>query len=86
VGLGDLVPEVRAVRHLTKWALAKLAGRSWQDLPNGHLARGVEHESWDDQVTGLADMRFGLTPQNRPTCPQCAVLLDQALENGEGAP
>jgi hypothetical protein len=39
-----------------------------------------------DSVTGMLEVRSGLTPENRPTCPQCAVLLDQALENAEVAP
>jgi len=80
VGLGDLVPEVRAVRHLTKRALAELAGKDWNDLPFGEPACGWFFREMHDSVTGMLDVSSGLTPSNRPTCPSCAVLLDQALE------
>jgi len=66
------------MRHLTKRALARLANRDWHDLPVGHIACGGEYTESD--VGGVWDVRRGLTPENRPTCPSCAVLLDQALE------
>jgi len=74
------------MRHLTKRALARLAGRDWIDLPVGHLACAGEYTGRDGTATGVLDVRGGLTPENRPTCPKCAVLLDQDLEGQDVSP
>lgn len=68
------------MRHLTKRALAELAGEDWNALPFGEPACGWFFHEMHDSVTGMIDVRAGLTPENQPTCPMCSVLLDQALE------
>lgn len=73
------------VIHITKRALASLTGSPTEDIAPRVLACGRTHEDWA-RVTSLESVYYGLTPENRPTCPMCAVLLDQALENAEVAP
>ena len=73
------------MRHLSKQALARLAGCDVDLSPPDQIACGAMYED-DEQVTFVSAVVRGLTPSNRPTCPQCAVLLDQALEGQDVSP
>ena len=73
------------MRHLTKRALAMLAGWDTFGCPFNELACDGRPGA-EDQVSWAEAVARGLTPSNSPTCPRCSVLLDQALENAEVAP
>jgi hypothetical protein len=73
------------MRHLTKRALASLAGLDVYACPEREIACGAPQligTQIGTQVLTQIDVSIGLRPWNQPTCPKCAVLLDQALAGG----
>ena len=76
--------------HLTALSLERLRTgnpRTWG--PVAEAACGAE-VTWVDgrtaELVQIAYTRSGITPEMLPTCPRCAVLLDQALEGQDVSP
>lgn len=68
--------------HLTAISVARLGSgkttRAWWDgIPVLKAACGAQASP---ESLRVVSPDFSLTPEKMPTCPRCAVLLDQALE------
>lgn len=87
-------PPKGAIRHMTKWALGLLQGVSKGDLLKCGLAdcaacTGEKLGTNLGRNNHLCDMDVDAVLEGRrslPTCPQCLVLWDQALELGKYIP
>jgi hypothetical protein len=75
--------------HLTALSLARLATKDpnlWGPSDTTAACGGVVHwvryfsENVTAELIWISITPDGITPETIPTCPKCAVLLDQALE------
>lgn len=74
--------------HVSKWALCYLAGldsSAYASLPMGQAACGDSGAVYMVAVGMVLRWQNG-QPLSLPTCPQCAVLWDAAVEACRGAP